>query len=72
MDDTTIETELDNLKDGESLVVVTPINGGYFLGIGTKTVSNNWAITQAELDQLADLTAKYRTNNFANEIGLEV
>lgn len=58
---TDIETELAKLKEGETLVIVTPDERGYFIGIGDGTSSNVWAITQAELDQLADLTARYRS-----------
>jgi hypothetical protein len=59
---TTIEKELDKLKEGESLVVLTPEGGGYFLGVGDKQVSNTWAITQEELNNIAVLAEKYRTD----------
>ena len=58
---TTIGEMLKSLKEGESLVVVMPENGGYFIGIGDNKTSNTWAITQAELDKLAILCNRHKT-----------
>jgi galactose-1-phosphate uridylyltransferase len=58
--DKEIEKKLEELKKGESLVIVEPKGNGYFVGIGEKSVFNFWAISQKELNKLADLTDKYR------------
>ncbi len=58
--DKEIEKKLEELKKGESLVIVEPKGNGYFVGIGEKNVFNYWAISQKELNKLAELTDKYR------------
>ncbi len=59
---TTIEQELEQLKPGESLVILRKdATGGYWLGVGDSIASNVWVLTQAEINALAPLVEKYRT-----------
>ena len=59
---TTIEEQLSNLKEGESLVALMPSKSkGYFLMIGDNYTDHCWAITQAEVNQLAVLCDKHKT-----------
>ena len=60
-EETTIEEQLYNLKEGESLVALTPEGNGYFLIIGDNYVNHCWAVTQEEINQLAVLCDKYKT-----------
>ena len=64
--DNTIKKLLDDLEEGESLVALWPavdkesgIGKGYFIVIGDNWTEHGWAITQAELDKLHELTWKY-------------
>jgi hypothetical protein len=52
---------LKNLKEGESLVAVSPDSKGkgYFIMIGDNYNDHCWAITQAELDKLHELTGRH-------------
>jgi len=63
---TTIKEELDSLKEGETLVVVTEEPEGsqnYYLGIGDNHANNSWPVTRPELIALRDLL----NNKFPNE-----
>jgi len=57
----TIGKLLENLKEGESLVVVKPDSKGvgYFMMIGDNYTDHCWAITQQELDKVHELTGNY-------------
>ena len=55
-----IEKKLDELKSGETLVVVVPKQDNYTVGIGDKNNFNSWVINQKELNKLASLTDKFR------------
>jgi hypothetical protein len=55
-----IEKKLEELKSGETLVVVVPKHDNYTVGIGDKNNFNSWVINQKELNRLASLTDKYR------------
>lgn len=58
-----LKEELSKLEEGESIVVLTPVDNctGYFLGIGDNVVNRTWAITQEEVNQLAILCNKYKS-----------
>ena len=60
MDNSIIEKKIENLKTGESLILVEPKGNGYFVGIGDKLGFHSWVITQKVLNKLADLTDKLR------------
>jgi hypothetical protein len=60
MDNSIIEKKIENLKTGQSLILVEPKGDGYFVGIGDKIGFQSWVITQKELNKLADLTDKLR------------
>lgn len=60
MDNSIIEKKIENLKSGESLILVEPKGDNYFVGIGDKIAFHSWVITQKELNKLADLTDKLR------------
>jgi len=60
MDNSIIEKKIEELKTGESLIIVEPKGDNYFVGIGDKLGFHSWVITQKELNKLADLTDKLR------------
>lgn len=60
MDNSIIEKKIEELKAGESLILVEPKGDNYFVGIGDKLGFHSWVITQKELNKLADLTDKLR------------
>jgi len=53
---TKLKDELDELKESESIVVVSKREKGYFVFIGDLETNNSWMITQSELNMLAKLT----------------
>lgn len=49
MDTTTIQEELDKLTGLETLVVLTPDKGGFWLVVGNRDSANIWVLTRDEL-----------------------
>jgi hypothetical protein len=52
---------LNELEDGESLVLVRPKTDGYYILIGDRYTSISWKVTQSQLNKLAVLTNEYKT-----------
>lgn len=60
MNDLTKEEKIENLKLGQSLILVEPKGNRYEIGIGDKLGFNSWVISQKELNKLAELIEKFR------------
>ena len=55
---TSIEALREELKEGESAVILKRERGGFLIHIGDKHASNTWAITIAEAECLYGLLDK--------------